>query len=232
MDCITSNQNPLVKYLVRLRTESSFRKAEKKLLLVGKTMLDEARRLGLVQQTIGLIGCDVLVTEDVLKKITGLPAPDGVCCLIAYPEFIAKPLRRLLVLDAVSDPGNVGSILRSAYAFGWDAVFFLPGCCDPFNEKALAAARTASLSLPLLHGTLADLKALCAQHALTLLAADLGGEQLEPQSGSFALVLGSEGQGISPTVRHEATCLHIPMQHGFESLNVAAAASIFLYTLK
>ncbi|GBF90560.1 hypothetical protein Rsub_03132 [Raphidocelis subcapitata] len=81
-------------------------------------------------------------------------------------------LRRLLVLEAVQDPGNLGTLLRCALAFGWDAVLLLPGCCDPFNEKALRASRGAALRLPLAEASWGELEALAADAGLALLAAE------------------------------------------------------------
>lgn len=117
--------------------------------------------------------------------------------------------RRLLALDRVQDPGNMGTLMRSALAFGWDGVFLLPGCCDPFNEKAVRASRGAALRLPTCSGTLEDLKQVAGHHGMTLIAAEPEPEEEQPckrkdgggdVANAVCLVLGSEGQGLSPEV--------------------------------
>lgn len=84
----------------------------------------------------------------------------------------AKPLQRLLALDGVQDPGNLGTLLRCATAFGWDAVWLLPGCCDPFNDKALRASRGAALRVPLAVGEWRDLEGVVGVNDMVMIAAE------------------------------------------------------------
>ena len=159
-----------------------------------------------------------------------------------------RRLRRLLALEAVQDPGNLGTLLRCAMAVGWDAVLLLPGCCDPFNEKALRAGRGAALRLPLAEATWDELAALAGDARLRLLAAepeppDGGGggggggaataaaakqQQADDGEGGgggggVCLVLGSEGHGLSDAALARCEPVAIPMVGDMESLNVGVA---------
>ena len=154
----------------------------------------------------------------VFRKITGQPSPEGVVAEFPLPKPSSlKGLDYVLVLDRVMDPGNMGMLLRSALALGFEGVLFLEGCVDPFNEKALAAARGALFRLPYCFGTLDDIDA-------PLLVADLEGAPLAFQK-RCALVLGNEAQGS----QIEAPKVSIPHKGEMESLNVAAAGSILMY---
>ncbi|MEW5312214.1 MAG: hypothetical protein WDW38_003861 [Sanguina aurantia] len=177
-----------------------------------------------------------------------------------------RVLERLLVLDGIQDPGNLGTLVRSALAFGWDGVWLLPGCCDPFNDKAVRASRGAVLRLPMDMGSVQELAELSTAAGLDILAADMGDEEEEEGLGvggsggsgssgdngtgsagsrgsegggggrkgrGVALVLGSEGQGLSPEVRNlHPTLLSVPMAHDkMESLNVGVAGGVLMFAL-
>ena len=174
----------------------------------------------------------------------------------AAPLPLPRPARRLLALDSVQDPGNVGTLLRTALALGWDAAFLLPGTCDPFNDKALRASRGGALRLPLAFGSWDDLEAAAGAGGMACWAADAdpggagagaggtharlgdagvvgggpGGSSSE--QGALVLVLGSEGQGLSERARRMCRPLAIPMGSGrMESLNVSVAGGILMFGL-
>ncbi|PKI61452.1 hypothetical protein CRG98_018135 [Punica granatum] len=125
-------------------------------------------------------------------------------------------LHRILVLDGIQDPGNLGTLLRSAVAFNWGGVFLLPGCCDPFNDKALRASRGASFQLPIVSGYWTHLVSL----------------KIEFGMRPLCLVLGSEGRGLSEKSESECELVSIPMTGKFESLNVSVAGGIFMFVLQ
>ncbi|XP_066326501.1 uncharacterized protein [Miscanthus floridulus] len=164
---------------------------------------------------------------------------DALDGLFSYPK-------RILVLDGIQDPGNLGTLIRSACAFKWDGVFLLPAFCDPFNEKAILAARGASLQLPIVSGTWHDLHALMTKYGMKMMAG-------HPESSSDAskeiyslskeladsllnesvcLVLGSEGNGLSAETLQACELVNIPIEGTFESLNVSVAGGIFLFMLQ
>jgi TrmH family RNA methyltransferase len=235
----------------------------------------------------------ITVTDAVMKKLTGLEETAGVqiAAELTMPPLIdlqeqqqqqqdqrqpaSKPgpqqqqqqpvcLQRLLVLEGVQDPGNLGTLLRCAAAFGWDAVWLLPGCCDPFNDKALRASRGAGFKLPLAAGNLQQLLQVVEGRGMLLLAAEPdpdadcntttspssrsssssccsssnasaggtpGGSITGVTNSPVALVLGSEGSGLSSEVLAVARPLAVPMVGDMESLNVGVAGSILMFCL-
>lgn len=174
-----------------------------------------------------------IVTEEILKKATGLQQPDGMAAVIAMPEeqdLSAKNF--LLILDGIQDPGNLGTLLRSALGLGWEGVVATPGTADFFNEKTLRAAQGAVFRIPYAWKTGEEIAA-WANHR-RLWVADLNGEDLaktkfEPP---LALVLCNEGQGPSPWARALKNKVSIPMENRIDSLNVASAGAILLYAMR
>lgn len=161
---------------------------------------------------------------------------------------------RILALDGIQDPGNLGTLLRTAAAFAWDGVFLLPGCCDPFNDKAIRAARGATYRVPLAMGEWSHLETITSIQKMPLYAGDPstedisynkskteGSDSVKIDSSNLSiagnedklcLVLGSEGQGLSEEAKMICRGIAIPMPGGFESLNVAVAGGILLYLLQ
>ncbi|XP_022991844.1 uncharacterized protein LOC111488367 [Cucurbita maxima] len=203
----------------------------------------------------------VRVSPTVMKKLSGMQSiesidaialmriPDSFCSLDgnlkqAHSKTWFPSPHRILVLDGIQDPGNLGTLIRSALAFKWNGVFLLPGCCDPFNEKALRASRGASFQLPIVSGTWNHLEALKTDFQMKMLAGHPESNELKPVSVlsqqfansskdiSLCLVLGSEGSGLSEKSWQVCELLSIPMVGGFESLNVSVAGGIFLYMLQ
>jgi TrmH family RNA methyltransferase len=152
--------------------------------------------------------------------------------LEAIPE--AEPLR-LLILDALQDPGNVGTILRTAAAFGVTATFSLPGTVDLWNAKVVRSAMGAHFHHPCLNGTWDELDSFRRARSVAVWASDVQGEPLkglEPPT-RLALVVGNEGSGLSSPSRTRADrFVALPIAASVESLNVAVAAGILLYELR
>jgi TrmH family RNA methyltransferase len=239
MKQITSLQHPLVKHLVKLRTNRSYRTSEKKVLIVGENLLKEVplKTLITVNETPTGLKAEnyFVVTESIMKKITGLEHPEGYAAEVEMPQEASfKSIRRLLILDGVSDPGNMGTLLRTALALGWQGAYITGNSCDPFNDKALRAAKGATFRLPLSFGDWDDLKGLILRNKITPLAADMGGIEIEKieKNQSIALILGNEACGISETADQLSSKIAIPMSGKMESLNVAVAGGILMYCLE
>lgn len=239
---ITSLQHPLVKHLVKLRTDSEERYAHQALVLEGVKPIREVSSLitklfytpAYAAVAHSISGEKWQVTEAVLHKISGMSSPEGIVAEIRMPPFVSlDKAQRVLALDGVSDPGNVGTLLRTALALGWEAVYFLPESCDPFNEKALRAARGAHFKLALAKGTAEQLQQWVQANGVQALVADLAGKAPEevPPTLPRLLVLGNEGHGASVAVRNFCQPVTIPMPGEMESLNVAIAGGILLYIL-
>ncbi len=150
-----SLQHPLVKKCVGLRTDKAVRDHSKTILLIGEKMVRELSQRIQLHTLITTEPSEIraqehyVVTDSILKKITGLPAPDGFVAIAPFPQPQSlENKKRLLILDRISDPGNLGTLLRTALALNWDGVIFTPGTVDPFNDKALRASKGALFSLP------------------------------------------------------------------------------------
>lgn len=152
---IISLQHPLVKRLVKLRESRSFREEEQALLIVGSQLVHEIAahmKLNILisEKPLPFAAEESYLTSPaVLKKITDLPADEMVAAVVGLPSPTQlRHKKQIVVLEALQDPGNVGTILRTALALGWEGAFLTPTTADPFNDKALRAARGAPLFYP------------------------------------------------------------------------------------
>jgi len=166
--------------------------------------------------------------------------PQGVLVIAATPKrsletFAAADPSRMLVLDAVQDPGNVGTLIRTAAGLGATATVALPGTVDLWNAKVVRSAMGAHFLHSAFHCTWDELRLFLDETRLPLWGADTNGVPVERTAAPrrLALAVGNEGAGFSPHVRD--ACSHfvsLPLDPGVESLNVAVAAGILLYELR
>ena len=173
------------------------------------------------------------------KKLAGTKSSQGVFVLFATPrppEDLLDTARRILMLEGVQDPGNVGTLLRSAAAFGFDAVVLGPGCAAPFSPKTLRSSMGAAGRLPVVHrdNLPATITALRARGVTCLAAALYRSRPLDEAGrdfpGGVCVVIGSEGQGLrDETVKACDAAVRIPMTDRVESLNAAVAGSVLLW---
>ena len=218
---IVSRSNPLIKRIRALAASAESRREQGQFLCDSPKLLEEALRWSGDVRTVVCTnpsalpllpeGVDcVTVSEDVMTAVSPAKTPQGVLCLCALPDT-APPARldgrRYVVLDGVQDPGNVGTVLRTADAFGADGLFLLPGCADPFSSKTVRASMGAVFRRPVWQCGPEELKVLLDRSAI-----------------------GSEGRGLSQKVL--ALCdatVRIPMEMRCESLNAAIAAAVLLW---
>jgi len=167
-------------------------------------------------------------------------SPQGILAVAEVPDrslglLAGRASLRVLVLDAVQDPGNVGTIVRTAAALGADATVALPGTVDLWNAKVVRSGMGAHFHHLCLAGTWEDLDTFRRQVPLDLWAADATGEPLSRSTAAptrVAVVVGNEGGGLSSAARERATKLvAIPIAQPVDSLNVAVAAGILLHEL-
>lgn len=172
------------------------------------------------------------VTREVMAAISETLTPQGIAALVHIPTLTAPAEPELiLVLDQVRDPGNVGTLLRSAAAAGVDLVLFGPETVDPYNDKVLRAGMGAHFRLPLrVCADWQEIRAVLGGRAIFV--ADAGGQTsydaVDWQQPS-ALIVGSEASGPGDEARGMATAIAIPMHSATESLNAAVAGSIILF---
>ncbi len=180
-------------------------------------------------------GCESLpCTPQVFATLTDTVTPQGLVAVLPLPAAhpLPQPLDFALVLDGVRDPGNAGTLLRSAAAAGVQALFFGPGCVDPYNDKVLRAGMGAHFRLPVrVCGQWAQVEqALGPAPALYLAQADAAlSYDAVDWRGPCALVVGGEAAGAGAAARAAATAIAIPMQSAVESLNAAVAGSVILF---
>jgi len=168
-----------------------------------------------------------------LAEFAGTATPQGLLVAADIPawSFADVLTPRLAVLDAVQDPGNVGTLIRAAEALGAGGVGLLPGTADAWNPKTVRAATGSSFRLPVFETTVPELVDWCRGQRATLLASAAGGEPVPRVSApeAVALVLGNEGAGISSGVLAVADgVVGIPLLAGADSLNVAIAGAILM----
>jgi TrmH family RNA methyltransferase len=239
---IKSLSHPLVKEGMHLRKEASFKKGGNTLLITGKKQIEQLPshiKIETLYTTSDAIPLrakyekHLVVSEEILKKITGLLNPEPYAAIIRYKKKIPTKIEKLLVCDQISDPGNLGSIIRAAHAFEFSALFILGNCVDPFNDKVLRAAKGSIFHLPLLSGNFEELLFIIRENNLLFFQADLEGKKLNElkEMSPFALAVGNEANGTSNEVKKKAQAITIPMSQNLESLNVAVAAGILMYNL-
>lgn len=173
------------------------------------------------------------VDETELAEFADTVTPQGLLLVVDIPVRSLADVRvpRLAVLDAVQDPGNVGTLIRAADALGAGGVAVLPGTADPWSPKVVRAAAGASFRIPVVSASVAELTGWCREHGVQLLAAAAGGAPA-PRSAAArdaALVFGNEAAGVSDEVRAAADgVVGIPQRGPADSLNVAMAGAILM----
>jgi TrmH family RNA methyltransferase len=181
--------------------------------------------------------CEVIRLSDAeLAAVSATEATQGVLAVVVEPSDAwvdgIGPDSRILLLDAVQDPGNVGTLIRTAAAFDLDGVVLLDGCVDPWNPKAVRASAGAAFRCPVALRPWTAMASLLDAAGPALWVADAAG--VVPgdsvRAGGWALVIGSEGSGARSAIRERAAGLAaVPMPGGTESLNAAVAGSILVY---
>jgi TrmH family RNA methyltransferase len=246
MKAISSLQHPLAKHLVKLRLNRDYRKQKNCALITGLKLIKEIAndiplKTLLVEENYELpafISQETVVyrvTNSLLKKISGLENPEPVAAEVTLPSFSELSGKNfLIVFDGIADPGNLGTLLRTALALGWEGVFLAPNCTDPFNDKALRAAKGATFRLPMQTGSWDDLKKMIRDKKIQPYVADMKGKSIEELKCKppLMLILSNESLGASDEAKEISLPIAIPMSGKVESLNVAAAGAILMYELK
>lgn len=239
---ITSRSNALIK-LVRSLSDKTARDETGLFIVEGVKSVKETfaspfkvKTVIATEKGLSLLGGSPIpaetVSDDVFKSISGEISPQGVLALVYKPENADSfPKGFCVFLDEVKDPSNVGAIIRTAAAAGYDDVY-LADCADAYNPKAVRASMGGIFKVTLHVGTK---EALLKQINVPLVVADMGGENLftRKPSKKICLVIGNEGRGVSEKLKSLASeTVSIPMQNGMESLNAAVSAGILMYGLK
>lgn len=249
---ITSSSNPKVKH-VRALARRKERYAAREFVIEGVRLIEEALNARVVPTLVlhtphiendararalltraRAAACHVdSISEALLQEITRAETPPGILAVVPFIELpLPAPPQFVLILDAVRDPGNVGTLLRSARAAGVDAVFFAPATADPYNDKVVRAAMGAHFCVPLRVATW-EMIAAALRATPRVYLADARGEVVYTRADwmrPLALIIGGEAEGASDAARRLATTrVAIPLRGGAESLNAAMAATILLF---
>lgn len=249
MEFITSRQNPLVSHIRKLSADRAYRREQGLFLIEGAKLLEECVKWGGEVDTLvcaeGVLlpvsvhaARNVSVPTDLFKSLSNVDTPQGVLALCKLPT-LSPPDKlsgsRYLVLDGVQDPGNVGTVWRTADAFGADGIFLLNSCADPWSPKTVRATMGACFRLPLWETDLETLTALLSAARIPLRATALREDTADVRSLDWSLaaaVIGSEGKGVSYEVLSACSeTVKIPMRDRCESLNAAVAAGVVLWEM-
>lgn len=249
MRLILSENNAQVQRLSKLR-DKKYRREECMYLVEGAKMVKEAfelrqdvrcvvldnRELNRFSEILALAGEStevIALPENLFRKLCDTETPQGILAAIAFPKKeILPPKGNSLVLDRIADPGNLGTIIRTANACGYRDLYLI-GCVDPYNPKVVRSTMSGIFLVSLYECT--EAQAMVATGGILRICADMNGESLFNRRpiGKHCIVIGSESHGVSPSLRSACRKVYsLPMRSGAESLNAAVAAGIFMYELE
>lgn len=260
MDIISSVQNNHIKRWYKLLSKKG-REEQSAFLVEGFRLVEEAIRSGADIQAIIIDsekslpekmvsnlpqGCPVYTAAPhVVAKISSAETPQGIVAVVGMQEvFQAEEIGKifgqrsffLAMLDGVQDPGNVGTIIRTADAAGVDAVILGEGTADLYNPKTVRSTMGSLFHLPVIKGNLQEWAGYCQAAGGKVIASAVNGETAYTESvfsnneGKVALIIGSEADGVSPDLLQLADVrVNIPIYGQAESLNAAVAAAVLLY---
>jgi len=248
---ITSRDNPIFKYLKKLAENARERRAEGKTLLDGVHLIESyCEAFGEPELVIIPEGKSSLEATSLMQRLehvntimfptlmfaelTPVATSTGILAMVKKPNLILPGhINFALMLEDIQDPGNLGSMLRTALGAGVDAVYLSKGCTDAWSPKALRGGQGAQFYLPIIEGV--DMVETIQNFAGNTYATAMDGESLYAQdlTKPTAFVIGNEGAGLSQAVLQAASHrVSIPMHHNLESLNAGAAAAVCLFERK
>lgn len=241
---VTSKDNELIKKCIDLQNKK-YSRLENKCLVESIKLVKEVYEKGLVEvvlvtkQKLELVSnfkCKIEIINDKLAKhISSTVTTDGVFAIAKLPNSNQVNYKKCLVLDRIQDPSNLGAIIRSACAFGFDTIFTI-NSVYPFTPKAIRSSMGYVFNVNFVEVDYNKLEEIKSNNNIKFYAADMGGEIIDDiQLGSenIALIIGNEGQGIDKDLRKIADeIVAIPMQNNVESLNASVSASIIMYFLR
>ena len=244
---ITSRQNPLLVHIRKLASSRSYRKTCGEFVAEGTKLLEEAAkwwpdlRTVVCRESVTLCNLPdtvrvVTVPEDVLKSVSTVDTPQGAIFVCGLPQKAKAELTPgTLLLDGIQDPGNLGTMLRTADALGVP-VALLDGCADPYSFKTVRASMGAVFRMAVPQITEEEALAQCREKKLMLTVTALNDQAVDIRSADLTnavAVIGSEGQGVRKSILDAAEqSVIIPMQPHCESLNAAIAAAIVMWQMK
>ena len=229
---IESVNNERIKRFSKLQNKK-YRDLEGFFIVEGEHLVEEAKKKNLLVEVFSLDGSDgTIVSEAVMRKLSGLKSVPKVLGIAKKPEN-TQIKGNILMLDGIQDPGNLGTIIRSAVAFNIDTIVASLDTVDVYNTKTLRSSEGMIFNINYVTADLENIIKNLKDHNVYVTNV-LNGESLDDieTKGNYALIVGNEGSGVRKNIQELATnTLYIPMNDKCESLNVAIATSIILYEL-
>lgn len=239
---IVSRQNKRVSYACSLKNEKE-RIANGEFLLEGRLALEMGLAKGLVKEIfttkeLDFIPSNVtvnLVDEKVMDKLSEEKSPEGIVFISKIPQFKDRDYNKIIYLDRLRDPGNLGTIIRTALGLGIDAIYVSKESVSTFNNKTLAAAKGAIFEIPIFIKEVEEVKQL-KDKGYQIISTSLKGKTISLDEFKvkkpFVCIFGNETHGIrDELLKISDICLKIPIEK-IESFNVAVSAGIIMYNLK
>ncbi|MBP3871865.1 MAG: RNA methyltransferase [Faecalicoccus sp.] len=237
---ISSTQNKLIKECAKLHLKKE-RDKTGHFLVEGWHMVEEAQKAGCIEtlfisESEKPIENAVICSDAVMEKLSFQSSGSSIIALCSKPEFNVSKKETVVLLDGVQDPGNVGTIVRTAYSLGVDAIYCSKDCADVYNPKTIQSTQGALFHIPVIYDDLSKVIDDLKENGFTIYATSLYGDYIDLKDikvkKPYGMIFGSEGNGIRENILKRAdVCVRIEMD-AFESLNVAVAAGIVIYTLK
>lgn len=229
---LTSVSNEKVKYWVNLK-DKKFRDKEGVFLIEGDHLIEEAKKNNLIKYTISMVNedADYYVTREIMEKISH---QKSISLNVAVCGFLKEDSigGNVLILDNLQDPGNLGTIIRSAVAFGIDTIIIGDACVDLYNPKVIRSTEGMIFNLNIIRRNLKEIIPILKNLGYKIVGTDVnkGKDIRKIDKENIAVVIGNEGNGLSEDIK--ALCdsfVYIKMDSKCESLNAGVAASIIMY---
>lgn len=242
---ITSKNNATIKYAQKLK-EKKYSRLEKKCLVESVKLVRELYDNGLVDTI--LVDSEKLnkvsnlknakietITSEIAISLSDAMTSDGVLAICNIPQKVDADFEKCIILDNIQDPSNLGAIIRSAKAFGFDTILAL-NCVYPYTFKGIRSSMGQIFGINYLDISYDELQSIKNYNNLEFIVADMGGKNIDgfqPTHEKIAIIIGNEGNGVSTELRELAdSIISIPMKEGVESLNASVSAGIIMYLLR
>ena len=245
MEIITSLENKKIKYINKLKNKK-FRDEEGVFVIETKHLVEEAYKSGFLTELYLVdtnIESNILeddkinkyqITKEIMNKISSLESPSAYLGLVKKLPTINYG-NRLLILDNIQDPGNLGTIIRSAVAFNLDTLILSNDCVDLYNDKTIRSSEGMLFKLNILRKDLNTFLTELKNNNYTIYGTDVVNGSIVGQikfPKKYAIIIGNEGKGLKSTLKNLVDQnIYIPMSFNAESLNAGIAASIIMYEM-
>lgn len=243
MNEINSVQNERVKQWSKLQIKK-YRDRTNQFLIEGEHLIEEALKSNCVRHILVLKGLEhsfcqrkeaIAVTQDILDRLSQNQSSVSMIAVCDMPKMEYGKKQRGVILDGVQDPGNLGTIIRTALSFGYDFILLSLDCVDLYNDKVIRSTQGALFQIPIMRCDLAAEIESLKEESITVFGTSLRNavplKQIQKRE-SYAVVLGNEGQGVREEILNLCDQNIFIEMDCFESLNVGVAAGICLYELR